>query len=46
MSHAGFLESAILEELGKVGCCTIEELYERLPYYSWSQVFFVVDRLT
>jgi hypothetical protein len=40
------LELAILEELAQVGTCTIEELYQRLPYYSRGQVFSVLDRLT
>ena len=39
------LESAIREELARVGTCTLEELNERLPYYSWNQVFSAVDRL-
>ena len=39
------LESAIREELARVGTCTLEELNERLPDYSWNQVFFAVDRL-
>lgn len=40
------LESAILEELAQVGACSIEELNEMLPYYSWDQVSSVVERLT
>ena len=39
------LESAIRQELARVGTCTLEELNERLPYYSWNQVFAAVDRL-
>ena len=39
------LESAIRQELAQVGTCKLEELNERLPYYSWSQVFSAVDRL-
>ena len=46
MFHTNVLESAILEELARVGTCTIEEIYKRLPYYSWGRVFSVVDRLT
>ncbi|MGH7180414.1 MAG: hypothetical protein ACREJN_00375 [Nitrospiraceae bacterium] len=40
------IESAILEELAHVGTCTINELYQRLPHYSWGQVFSIVDRLS
>jgi hypothetical protein len=40
------LESAIRQELARVGACTLEELNERLPYSSWNQVFSVVDRLS
>jgi len=40
------LESAILEELAQVSAYSIEELNERLPYYSWDQVSSVVERLT
>ena len=39
------LESTIRQELARVGTCTLEELNERLPYYSWNQVFAAVDRL-
>ena len=39
------LESAIRQELARVGTCTLEELNKRLPYYSWNQVFAAVDRL-
>ena len=39
------LESAIRQELNRVDTCTLEELNERLPYYSWNQVFAAVDRL-
>ena len=40
-----FLESAILDELAQAGNCSLEELNERLPYYSWSQVLAAVQRL-
>ena len=39
------LESAIRQELVRLRTCTLEELNERLPYYSWNQVFSSVDRL-
>ena len=46
MLRTDSLESAIRKELAQVGACTLEELNERLPYYSWNQVFGVVDRLS
>ena len=46
MIQTDILESTIIEELTWVGTCTIDELNERLPYYSLNQVFFAVDRLT
>ena len=44
MLQTDALESAIRQELARVGTCTLEELNERLPYYSWNQVFAAVDR--
>ena len=46
MIETDILESAIIEELTWVGTCTIDELNERLPYYSIHQVYSAVDRLT
>jgi hypothetical protein len=46
MLRTDTLESAIRQELARVGICTLEELNERLPYASWNQMFAVVDRLT
>jgi hypothetical protein len=45
MLQTDSLESAIRRELGRGGPCTLEELNERLPYYSWNQVFAAIDRL-
>ena len=45
MLRTDALESAIRQELARVGTCTLEELNERVPYYSWNQVFSAVDRL-
>ena len=45
MRQTDSLELAIRQELDRIGTCTLEELNERLPYYSWNQVFFAVDRL-
>jgi len=46
MNNTDFLESVITEELAQVGSCTIEELYEKVPYYSSIQVLSVVEKLT
>ena len=46
MLQTDALESAIHQELARVGTCTLEELNERLPYSSWNQVFAAVDRLS
>jgi hypothetical protein len=40
------VESAIRLELAEAGTCTLDDLTERLPYYSWNQVFTVVDQLS
>jgi len=39
MIQRDFLESVPLEELTQGGTSTFDELLERLPYYSWNQVF-------
>ena len=40
------VESAILQGLERRGPCTIDELTQRLPHYTWNQVFTSVDRLS
>lgn len=45
MVQSDSLELTICQELARAGTCTLEELTERLPYFSWSQVFSAVDRL-
>jgi hypothetical protein len=45
MIQTDFLNSAILDELAQIRSCSLEELNERLPYYSWNQVFSAVERL-
>lgn len=46
MTRTDSLESAIRQELARVGTCTLDELVALLPGYSWAQVFAAVDRLT
>lgn len=40
------LESAICDEVTSLVSPTLEELIQRLPDYSWAQVFAAVDRLS
>jgi hypothetical protein len=40
------LESAIHQQLARLGTCSLDELATLLSDYSWAQVFSAVDRLT
>ena len=46
MAQAYSIESAIRQQLARVGTCSLDELAAQLPGYSWAQVFSAVDRLT
>jgi hypothetical protein len=46
MAQAYSIESAIHQQLARVGTCSLDELVSLLPGYSWAQVFSAVDRLT
>lgn len=46
MTPLSQVEFAILQDLEQRGPCTIDELTQRLPDYSWNQVFTGVDRLS
>ncbi|MCX5723224.1 MAG: hypothetical protein NTX84_01650 [Nitrospirae bacterium] len=46
MAQRYSLESAIQQQLARIGTCSLEELAVLLPGYSWAQVFSAVDRLT
>ncbi len=37
--------SVVIDDLRRLGTCTPEELAQRLPGYSWNQVFAAVDQL-
>ena len=39
------LESAIRQELARVGSCTSDELAFKLPGYTWTKVASTVNRL-
>ena len=40
------VDSVICHEVTGLVSCTFDELAERLPAYSWAQVFEAVDRLS
>ena len=40
------VDSVICHELTSLVSCTLDELAQRLPAYSWAQVFAAVDRLS
>lgn len=40
------IESVICHEVTSLVSCTLDELVQRLPTYSWAQVFEAVDRLS
>ena len=45
MLQTDALESAILQELTRIGTCSLNELSERLPSQSLNEIFAAVDRL-
>jgi len=40
------IDSVICDEVTSQVSCTFDELVQRLPAYSWAQVFAAVDRLS
>lgn len=40
------IQSAIRLQLMQQGPCTLESLLDRLPQFSWSEIFTVVDQLS
>ncbi|MEK9140236.1 MAG: hypothetical protein AAB308_04200 [Nitrospirota bacterium] len=46
MIRTATVESAIRSELRQQGPCTLEALLARLPQFSWSEIFTVVDDLS
>jgi hypothetical protein len=40
------VDSVICHEVTSLVSCTFDELVQRLPAYSWAQVFAAVDRLS
>jgi hypothetical protein len=46
MTHTAIIQSAIRSELMQQGPCTLEALLDRLPQFSWNEIFTVVDQLS
>ena len=40
------VDSVICHEVTSLVSCTLDDLLQRLPAYSWAQVFAAVDRLS
>jgi hypothetical protein len=45
-AHVPVVDSVICHEVTSLVSCTFDELVQRLPAYSWAQVFAAVDRLS
>ena len=45
-AHDSSVDSVICYEVTRLGSCTLDELAQRLPDYSWGQVFSAGDRLS
>ena len=45
-AHTPSVDSVICHEVTSLVSCTFDELVNRLPAYSWAQVFSAVDRLS
>ena len=45
-AHGSSVDSIICYEVTRFGSCTLDELAQRLPDYSWWQVFSATDRLS
>ena len=45
-AHVPSIDSVICREMNSLVSCTVDELAQRLPAYSWAQVSAAVDRLS
>lgn len=45
-ANAPSVDSVICREVTSLVSCTLDDLAQRLPAYSWAQVFSAVDRLS
>ena len=46
IGYRGEFESRVLQEMDRLGSCTLDDLVQALHDYTWVQVFIVVDRLS
>ncbi len=46
MMRAAAIQSTIRAELRRNGPCSLQALLDRLPQYSWSEIFAVIDQLS
>jgi hypothetical protein len=46
LAHASSVDCIIYQEVIGLVSCTLDELVQQLPAYSWAQVFAAVDRLS
>jgi len=40
------LEEAIVEKLLESGPCSLDEIVNHLPYFSWGEIFIAIDRMS
>ena len=45
-AHVPSIDGIICREVTRLVSCTVDELAQRVPAYSWSQVFTAIDRLS
>ena len=45
-AHVPSVDSVICHEVASLVSCTLDELAQKLPAYSWAQLFAAVDRLS
>jgi hypothetical protein len=45
-THVPSIDFVICHEVTRLASCTLDELAQRMPDYSWGQVFAAVDRLS
>jgi hypothetical protein len=45
-AHVPSVDSIICREVSSLVSCTFDDLVQRLPAYSWAQLFSAVDRLS
>jgi hypothetical protein len=46
MLRTATIQSAIRSELVRQGSCSLDALFDRLPQFTWNEIFTVVDQLS